>query len=186
MKRQRKTTMGAIPATQRKLRHAQIAFQSLQAGAQAIPLDREECVRQLSDFLSKAYSVVDVLKTETGQVYRGWVNAWWGNCRADEQTLHDFMRKQRRAELHRLGAIVNLAQQEIPYEDYSLRIEARRPRRPPAADAMHMPFGPFGLGRPTTVQIDILMLGGEEVTAKCERYLGLLEQMVEDFGREHP
>jgi hypothetical protein len=38
----------------------------------------------------------------------------------------------------------------------------------------------------TPVQIDILMLGGEEVAELCARYLSLLEQMVQAYLAAHP
>jgi hypothetical protein len=44
--------MSAIPATERKMQHARRTFQLLQASAHAIPLEREEAERRLSDFLS--------------------------------------------------------------------------------------------------------------------------------------
>jgi hypothetical protein len=186
MKGQRKILKGAISATQRKLGHARDTFQRLQASTQAIPLDRELVERRLSDFLTAADSVVDIITQKGGQVHPRWVSTWWGKRDAADRDLKKFMTKQRNAETHGRGARVNRAQQKIPYEEHQWRIEARRPRRPPASDAMHTPYGPLGLGRPSEVQIDIFMLGDEEVTAKCGRYLGLLEQMVEDFGREHP
>ena len=74
--------MSAIPATQRKLRHARETFQLLQASARAIPPKRGEVERRLSDFLSAAYSVEDVLKDDIaitrGKRYaNSWVDRWW-------------------------------------------------------------------------------------------------------------
>jgi hypothetical protein len=178
--------MSAIPATERKLRHARETFQLLQASARAIPLDREEVERRLSDFLSAAYSVEDVLKDEIGKPR---VDRWLSRRDADDRALHRFMRGQRRPELHHRGAAVNTAQKSIPYIEYLQRTEAMRDRRHPDYHAgMQMSSsGPFGLERPpTTVPIDILQIEDEEAAEKCARCLRLLEQMVQAFLAARP
>jgi hypothetical protein len=180
--------MSTISTTQRKLRHAQETFQLLQASARAIPLERELVERRLSDFLSAAYSVEDVLKTEIGKPHKGWVDRWWGKRSVDVQALHTFMRNQRNAELHRLGATVNAEQQEISYTDYLRRDPAMQSGRSPGGYYYGPQWsGPYGMEIPRTpVEIGILTLGGEPVTEKCARYLGLLEQMVEACLAAHP
>jgi hypothetical protein len=175
--------MSAIPATQRKLRHARETFQLLQAGTRAIPLVHDEVERRLSDFLSAAYSVEDVLKEEVG---RPQVDRWLSKLsqrNANGHRLYRFMREQRRVEVHDRGATVTTGLQEISYLEYLERTEAGRSWRHPAYHGMQLSLsGPFGLERPpATVPIHVLMLGDEEVAAKCERYLRLLEQMVQAF-----
>jgi len=112
-----------IPATQRKLDQARANFRHLHVSARAIPLDRGECDRLLGEFLSAAYSVVDVMKYEIG---KPWVDRWWSKRSDDEQALRSFMREQRRIEVHYQGAAVNTEQQEIPYWDYLLRTDWKR------------------------------------------------------------
>src|SRR5919108_3255567 len=119
--------MRAIPAIQRKLRHARQTFQLLQASAHAIPLDHEVCERQVSDFLSAAYSVEDIIRNRPGK--RPWVDRWWSKRHPEDQALHSFMRKQRKAELHYLGAAVRTMPQEISYQDYLRRAPAMQSGR---------------------------------------------------------
>jgi hypothetical protein len=171
--------MSAIPTTQRKLRHARETFQLLQASARAIPLEREEVERRSSDFLSAAYSVEDVLKDEIGKPR---VDRWWSKRDADEQALHRFMRGQRKAELHHRGAAVNTKQQEISYTDYLRHNKWMQSGR--SGGYVYGPqwFGPYVMEIPRIpVEIDILMLGGEEVAEKCGQCLKLLEQTVNAF-----
>jgi len=84
--------MIVIPATQEKLDEARTCLERLQVSGQALPLDQEEFNQRLSAFLSAAYSVVDVLKTESGKTAKGWVKQWWGSRDAQHQALHTFMR----------------------------------------------------------------------------------------------
>jgi hypothetical protein len=182
--------MSAIPATQRKLQHARETFQLLQTSAHDIPLEREEVERRLSDFLSAAYSVEDVLTTESGKPHKGWVKAWWSSRSADDQALHafhTFMRAQRDAELHRLGADVNTEQQEIPHADYLRRNKYMQSGRSGGYFYGPQWTGSYGEEIPRTpVSIPILMLGDEDVAEPCARYLSLLEQMVQAYLAAHP
>jgi hypothetical protein len=168
--------MSTIPATQRKLRHACTTFQFLQASARAIPLEREVVERHLSDFLSAAYSVEDVLKGEIG---KRWVDRWWSKRSVEDQALHRFMREQRRVEVHSRGATVNTEQQEISYTDYLRHNKWMQSGRYGGYAYGPQWFGPYGEELPRTpVPIDILMLGNETVAERCTCYLRLLEQMV--------
>jgi hypothetical protein len=138
----------------------------------------------LSDFLSAAYSVEDVLKDEIG---KPGVDRWWSRRDADEQALHRFMRGQRKAELHHRGAAVNTKQQEISYTDYLRRNKWMQSGRSGGYFYGPQWSGPYGMEIPRIpVEIDILMLGDEEVAEKCVRCLRLLEQMVQAFLAAHP
>jgi hypothetical protein len=175
--------MSIIPATQRKLRDAHATFRLLQASARAIPLNHEECDRHLGAFLSAAYSVEDVLKTESGKPHKGWVKDWWSKRSIEDQELHACMREQRNDELHRRGAAVNTEPQEISAWDYLRRTEWMRSG---GGNGRSFFWGPVGWGISSSMTITILLLGGEEVTERCARYLNLLEQMVQAFLAAHP
>jgi hypothetical protein len=182
--------MSAIPATQRKLQHARETFQLLQTSAHHIPLEREEVERRLSDFLSAAYSVEDVLKddiklTRGKRCANSWVDSWWGKP-PPRQAFHTFMRNQRVAELHHQGATIRTTLQEIPYADYLRRNKYMQSGR--SGGYFHGPqwTGPYGEEIPRTpVPIAILMLGDEDVAEACARYLSLLEQMVQAYLATH-
>ncbi len=171
-----------IPATQKKLEEAHSCFQLLQTSARKIPLNRGVFDQRLSAFLSAAYSVEDVLETESGKAFEGWVKRWWDSRDAQEQALHKFIRGERNAELHREGATVTSAPQEISYQEYLQRAEGMQSGR-------HLGYfygpqwsGPYGTEIPRTpVQIDIPQLGDKEATEKCGQYLRLLDQMVQAF-----
>jgi hypothetical protein len=173
------------------MQHARRTFQRLQASAHAIPLEREEAERRLSYFLSAAYSVEDVLKDDItiahGKRYANrWVDRWWSKPRS-RQAFHTFMRDQRVAELHHQGATTDTTPQEIPYTDYLRRNKWMQSGRAGGYFYGSQWSGPYGMEIPRTpVQIDILMLGGEEVAELCARYLSLLEQMVQAYLAAHP
>lgn len=179
MKRQRKVITRTISTTQRKLRHAGATLQLLQGSTSTIPLDREEVERRLNDFLTAADSVVDIMKRGSSSVHNGWFDQWWVDRRPEDRQLRGFMTKQRNAETHGQGATIRTTQQEISYLEYLQRDPAMQSGRHGGYYYRPQWSGPVGMEIPRTpVQIDILMLGDEEVAAKCTSYLRLLEQMV--------
>jgi hypothetical protein len=174
--------MSAIPATQRKLQHAHETFQLLQVSACDIPLESEEVARRLSDFLSAADSVVDLMAQESGRVHRGWVTDWRSQRSADDKALLSFMTKQRNAETHGQGATIRTTTQKISYPEYLRHAPAMQSGRHGGYYYGPQWSGPYGMESPRTpVEIEILMLGDEEVVEKCKRYLGLLKEMVQAY-----
>ena len=179
--------MSTIAATQQKLRRARKKFQLLQASTHDLPLEREEVECRLSDFLLAADSVVDLMAKESGRVHSGWVSDWRSQRRAGDKALLSFMTKQRNAETHGKGASIRTTPQKISYLEYLRRAPAMQSGRHGGYLYGSQWSGPYGMEIPRMpVEIDMLILGDEEVTEKCERYLRLLEQMVQDFLAAHP
>ena len=162
----------------------------------------------LSAFLNAAYSMTDLLAREAKTALKKgaerkklaktqfdtWYRDWVERLPADERKVWTLMEAQRRDEIHGLGAETVAETKPVPLE--------RPSRAHPAfyAQMMGSPPAIFGdawaeekrrLGLPSWVeawreaQIHHFTIEGErhDVVNTCERYVALLQRLLEDFHR---
>jgi len=171
-----------IEATQRKLREAQFFLGHLVTeGQKAVRNEPQAFGFYLSAFLSAARSVIFALQYEEKAKYDEWFLQWLGNLTSEDQNLFKFLKDQRNYEQKRGGADVAVVWEYVPVT----QVRTERPTHP--AYGFHW-FGPPGTP-PPLVGIPVHLFesshGKQEVTSACQRYLGLLARLVEDFLQAH-
>lgn len=171
-----------IDATQRKLREAQFFLGHLVNEAQkAVRNEPEAFGFYLSAFLSAARSVTFALQYEEKSKYDEWFPGWSENLSAEDQNLLKFLNDQRNYEQKRGGADVTVIWEYVRVT----QVRTGCPTHP--GYGFHW-FGPPGTP-PPPVGIPVHLFessrGDQEVTLACQRYLGLLARLVEDFVQAH-
>lgn len=171
-----------IEATERKLREAQFFLVHIAAESRrAVRNEPDAFGFYLSALLSAARSVTFALQYEEKDKYDAWFPTWLGNRSAEDQELLKFLKTQRNYDQKRGGPEVAVVWEYIPVTQ--LRTESRTH----PAYGFHW-FGPPGTP-PPTVGIPVHSFesasGEREVMATCQRYVGLLAELVRDFIQAH-
>ncbi|MBI3695603.1 MAG: hypothetical protein HY238_12290 [Acidobacteria bacterium] len=171
-----------IDVTQRKLREAEFFLWHLvDDGQKAVRNEPEAFGFYLSAFLSAGRSVTFALQYEEKAKYDKWFPHWFGNLSAEDQNLLKFSKDQRNSEQKRGGADVTVIWEYVPVT------QVRTERATHPAYGFHW-FGPPGTP-PPRVGIPVHLFessrGDQQVTLACQRYVGLLARLVEDFVQAH-
>jgi len=168
-----------IEATQKKLGEAKFFLRHLETEAKKPNSDREVFRYYLSAFLSASRSITWFLQKENKPLYDSSYQAWKQRLEERDGKLLEDMNQQRVAEVHKGGVELQSQVQSVPFFDVD-RGSNTDPRY-----GVHF-FGLMGMTG-GSVQVEIveryfdLSQGPEEVTATCRRYLGLLENFVNEF-----
>lgn len=166
-----------VSATKKKLREARFFLRQLLARDRVAPPDPVEFEFHLSAFLSAARSVTFALQSEEKEKYDAWLPRVEGLLSEEDRELYSQMKDQRNIAQKRGGVPVRVEWEFVPI------IEAKRDEQGRRLYGLQW-FGPVGAGQPKVGQpVHYFKLGdGEaEVAATCERYLGTLERLVDDF-----
>jgi len=145
--------------------------------------DSEEFEFYLSAFLSAGRSVTFALQAEEKARYDSWYPGWERILAESERELFQFMNDQRVAEIHRGGADVQSEARMVPITE----VVERSPRTHPAY-GFHWWAPPRTPPPAIGKRIRFFELDGtrEEVIATGDRYLKLLERLVEEFDQAFP
>lgn len=133
----------------------------------------------LSAFLSASFSITDPLDNRK---YRTWLDGWRQGRTARERELLEFVRIQRIAEVHRMGAETELGVRYIPIT------ELRTNRQGHPAYCFHW-SGPPGTPPPSVgISVHEFELGGTKVEAynTCREVTGLLGELLKAFETANP
>lgn len=171
-----------IERTKKKLREAQFFLAKLQRESQTRPPSEPEATEfYLSAFLSAARSVTFALQYEEKNKYDTWFPGWLERRTSDERKLLDFLKIQRNYAQKRGRAEVTSAWQYVPVTKARWEQGAH-----PAYEVRW--WGPPGTPPP---EVGVLLYrfrgAGDDtdVTATCDRGLGLLTGLVQAFEEAH-
>jgi len=165
-----------IDATQKKLREARFFAQMLgKVNRQPGCNEPEEFEFYLSGFLSAARAVTFALQYEEKDKYDAWFPAWFNNRGPEDQALLKDMITHRNSVQKRGGAETDQDWVYIPVT------EIRTENRGHPAYGFHW-YGPPGTPPPTFgVRVYSFKGSGGEVISACERYLTILDSLVQEF-----
>ena len=161
-----------------KIKEAEYFLEQLQeVSAVGRPQSADEFRFLLSAFLSACYSAFVRLGYKK---YRSWFDDW--KKRNDTTGMIDFMRNQRRQEIHLHGANVHSRPHFIPITDI------RQDRLAHPAYGFHS-FGPPDIPIPqVAVDTAFFELDSSEadVLHSCGRFIQVLKVLEDDFNHDHP
>jgi hypothetical protein len=171
-----------IESTQKKLREARFFAQQFnRASQQPVQSEPEEAEYYLSAFLSAARAVTFALQHEEKDKYGdwrvkgSWSEKWFSGRSQEDQALLKAMVTHRNAVQKRGGPEMNQESEYFPVT------EMRTDNRQHPAYGFHW-YGPPGTPAPTVgMPVYSFRGSGDEVTADCQRYLELLDNLVRDF-----
>src|SRR5438876_2666376 len=106
--------MVEIQKTLKKLHEARFFLAWMKKAARLTDFEREDFEFYLSAFLSAGRSVTLVLQVEQKDLYDARYGPWETNLPPEDQALMKFMNRQRREEVHLLGADVEAAIEMVP------------------------------------------------------------------------
>jgi len=167
-----------IKIAKKKLREARF-FLSHMIEQERMAGDEEPFNFYLSAFLSAGMSVRDAFHVEQDRnrnnAIKAWKKVWEVRLTPEEKRLYDFMREDRKHEVHRSGSSrkAGTENRELGPGTHKL-----------ASGTMEV-FGPPGVSPLATIQTPAyyFTIAGTErkATEACSKYLALLERMVADF-----
>ena len=187
------------PRADHKLGEARFFLQHLQKEDQKVIKQCPEAFGYyLSAFLNATYSVVEIheleaksgpakageTKNDIKERYNLWYKEWCKNLTANDRTLWDYMRGQRRAEVHMLGVETLPEEKAIPAES----VPGVTIVGPPASDLGEEHLRrtkELGLSSGTLgwFYIQEPHFGGKgEVLQVCQRYVAILERFLKEFN----
>lgn len=184
------------PRADYKLREAKFFLDHLKTeNKKSVRNDPEAFKYYLSAFLNAAYSVKQVLPTEThikGERFNGWCKEWRQNLSSNDKKLIDFFEApetgQRGMEVHKLGAETLRKEKAVRAESLpgfevfgppaffygEANVQAAREAGVPGAQAW------------VYMQETVFKRDGEPpVIQTCEGYVVLLERLLHDFQKSY-
>jgi hypothetical protein len=168
-------SMADIPKTLKKLREARFFLGWMKNAAKLMDFEREDFDFYLSAFLSAGRSVTLVLQVEQKDLYDAQYGPWESNLPGEDQALMKFMNRQRRKEVHLLGADIEAAIEMVPIT----QIETQ-PGTDPRYSYSISWWGETGI--PPEIGRKVRYFeSGQQVVAECTRYFKLLEKVVRQF-----
>lgn len=171
-----------IGTAKKKIREATFFLRQLSKEAKTFTRNEPEVFQfYLSAFLSAARSVTFAMQYEEKQKYDAWFPQWFSERTEDERNLMDFLKVQRNLEQKRGSTETSVSWEYIPVTDF--RIHEGKDLRfkcswfgPPGTPIPHV-------GRP--IHSFDLNCDVAEVTAVCNRYIDILNKLVQDFLETH-
>lgn len=171
-----------ILATERKLREARFFLDRLIAESKrAVRNEPEALGFYLSAFLSAARSVTFALQHEEKDRYDAWFPSWFAQRGVEDQELLNFLKTQRNYAEKRGGADVEF--------DWEYILVTLLPIENRAHPAYGFTWSGVPGAPPPAVGIPVHSFqsprGDSEVVPTCQRYVGILAELVQDFVQAH-
>jgi len=165
----------SMDQVRKKLREARFFLRRMGERAQMAFGDHEEFDFYLSALLSAARSIDYRLRHEQGATYSSFRTQWDNKLLVADKQLMKFLVDDRNLEIHESGSGRNQGESRIPvfgsYQDKSGTVTVSGP----------VGIQPAEIIKPTySFTIDGLEVS---VLECCEKYLGLLEQLLADYCR---
>jgi hypothetical protein len=192
-----------IEKTRRRLRQARFFYETLVEERQRThplarpvlaPYEPEAFRFYFSAFIQTARSLTWTLKNEETEKWKAWEPKWRETRSDEDNKLLDLTNKLRLDEEKRGGANPAVELEEVALHELLSANFGRDRQHPAHVVQLFNQSGMPGVSPKTTRPAYYFedKDGKEEVTAVCQRYLVLLEKVVEDFcadnypGREPP
>lgn len=157
----------------KKIREARFFLRKMSERVQLAFGDHEEFDFYLSALLSAGRSIDYRLRHEQGATYKSFRSSWDNTLPSADQRLLKFLVDDRNLEVHESGSARSQGEDRIPvlgsYQDKSGTIKVSAPPGTSPAQIIKRTYS--------------FIIDGVDVPVLecCERYLGLLEQMLADY-----
>jgi hypothetical protein len=167
-----------IEKTQRRLRQARFFYEHLLNARRQTSGDPEAFRFYFSAFIQSARSVTWALKKEEREKWKKWEPMWRANRSEEEQKLLKIATDLRNVEVKEGGANLPMELEEVVIDAFveTSRVEASNPMG-----------GISAWGQVRKQKVNRLVHyfededGKQEVTALCQRYLDVLENVIREF-----